>query len=924
IIMDATGYERDEISPEMDLREDLAIRSSRLPVIMDAVENHFRIKIEVEDFMDVRTIQDIAGRIGDLLDRRKGSVHAAPEPSPIGLVCEQPMESDGTTLETKRLIFRETPLEDGDTQPLELDTMESVVILSAGGGEGVRRAAAGVFRRDYGVNPQLMAFMGPAESRDELGFDLRSPDQVAEAVSCVSELERLAGMVFVLDDVFDKRVSSMDEMNGILNAFFELIRAVLDSPSRKFVLLIHRSSKEYGPSRVLAEGLHGMMLSLSHEFSSVLFRFIRIDQASDLGSAVRGAMDRSRKVAEQVYHEGEAFTVEGIVVPVGFNDAGGIELGRGDVVVLSGGGYGITHRLAKEIAVYGCNIVYMGRTVVENEDELRRMLDDGPNPKGDQPRDATDGNLKAIEIVRNLEELRKMRVGAEYVACDVTDPDAAREALAGVVSRYGRIDGIVHGAGILRDSFAKQMSPGDFEVVTATKFSGAWNLFQGARGHGLKFFVSLSSAAALQGNPGQCNYSAGNRMMSGLMVHLSMEHPDIVFKAMMLPPIEGAGMAENDEVKALMKRMNASYVHVDELKLLFARELALAPADDVWVLFMKSLPDIPSVRIDTSEPVYGAGEMEVGGVVFRNEDFPMIDAVNRIDLRNGELEATRAFSRKKDLWIEDHKPFKFLDHPLVSAIMAVETFAEASRMLSPNLVVTGVQNVRFLDIIECSPDSDRHAVIKCSMKERDINGAVCELSLATADPAASRTGSGKMFPNYKADVIMRGVRPIQAPEPTGFPVLDEELVTRPMDRTEAGKWYQDRTDLQNRYRLIDRMEGTGSTCVKGRMIYRVTEDFAPPRKSVYQYSPYLLEALMQVVNFFLIMRDRNENRSMIPYKIGEVTFLRNCIDGERMVLEARMKSHDDKSITWNARAVDSKGLVVMQAKDLVMQWFAGR
>ena len=31
IIMDATGYEHDEIEPEMDLREDLSIRSSRFP-----------------------------------------------------------------------------------------------------------------------------------------------------------------------------------------------------------------------------------------------------------------------------------------------------------------------------------------------------------------------------------------------------------------------------------------------------------------------------------------------------------------------------------------------------------------------------------------------------------------------------------------------------------------------------------------------------------------------------------------------------------------------------------------------------------------------------------------------------------------------------------------------------------------------------
>ena len=60
LIMEATGYERDEIEPDMDLRSDLAIRSSRLPVIMDAAETRFGIEIRLEDFMEVRTVRELA------------------------------------------------------------------------------------------------------------------------------------------------------------------------------------------------------------------------------------------------------------------------------------------------------------------------------------------------------------------------------------------------------------------------------------------------------------------------------------------------------------------------------------------------------------------------------------------------------------------------------------------------------------------------------------------------------------------------------------------------------------------------------------------------------------------------------------------------------------------------------------------------
>ena len=77
--MDATGYERDEIEPHMDIRQDLAIRSSRLPVIMDAAERHFGITIKLEDFINVRTVQEIADRIAEVRERKDARKNRPPE-----------------------------------------------------------------------------------------------------------------------------------------------------------------------------------------------------------------------------------------------------------------------------------------------------------------------------------------------------------------------------------------------------------------------------------------------------------------------------------------------------------------------------------------------------------------------------------------------------------------------------------------------------------------------------------------------------------------------------------------------------------------------------------------------------------------------------------------------------------------------------
>ncbi len=77
IIMEATGFNRDEIRPDMDLRRDLSIRSSRLPIIMDAAERHFGITIELEDFINVRTVRDIAQKISEIIARKEGTQRAA-------------------------------------------------------------------------------------------------------------------------------------------------------------------------------------------------------------------------------------------------------------------------------------------------------------------------------------------------------------------------------------------------------------------------------------------------------------------------------------------------------------------------------------------------------------------------------------------------------------------------------------------------------------------------------------------------------------------------------------------------------------------------------------------------------------------------------------------------------------------------------
>ncbi len=940
IIMDATGYERDEIEPDMDLREDLAIRSSRLPVIMDALEEHFRIKIEIEEFMDVRTIADISEKIAEMVpeatDGTTRPATSAESQAPIAREAEVPVETEKEPI--KRIVFREIPVQPGGGQRIELNASDAVVTVGPEVGSGLVGRVGDLFREDFGIEPVAMAFKPDASAKEGAAFDMAVETQASEAALKLGEVESLAGLVFVLDEFVSETPEDMRRISGLLNGLFVMAKAFLDSPSRKFLFLVYRDGAGHGPTHVLAQGLLGMFLSLGHELPSVQFRTIQLDDSADPKSALREALDRSQPVIQTIYRGEDPRTVGGAAATVDFPESPSLEISQGDVVVLSGGGYGVTNHLARSLAPLGCRIVFFGRTMLDPDIDFGRLLELGDDAEEalaaevekakagladwDPEREVAKAS-KALEIIRNVEALRAQGVEAAYYRCDVTDVESVNEVMQEIGDRFGRIDGIVHGAGVIKDRPVKEMSAEDFASVADVKLLGAWNLYEASIAKGLKFFVSLSSGACIQGNPGQSNYTAGNRAMSALMDYLRKKDESVLFKALMLPPIEGTGMAEDPDIRALMKRMNAGYVHADELAGVFTRELMLAPASDVWVLFMRSLPDVKTVLLDSSEEPVGLGKLHAATLNFESADLPMIDAITGIDLKNGMVKAARAFSLDKDLWMEDHRPFKFIKYPMVSAIMAVETFMEACSLLYPHLRVQCVRNVEFKDLVKCGPGEVRESIVTCKTREFRDRSVLCDAAIETREMSPSGKPMDRMSLNFLATVVMGAEIPSPARQYEGFPVKPEEFDTRPMDRAEAETKYDKHSRLAGRYRVIQEMYGSAPDTVSGRIVYRQSDDFAAPLKSRYKYSPYLFEALMHTAIFYVFMRNEDEERVFIPFKLDELVSFRQCTDGESVELEGRLRHRDDIGLTWDARALDQDGRVLMHLRGMEFRWFTG-
>jgi len=140
------------------------------------------------------------------------------------------------------------------------------------------------------------------------------------------------------------------------------------------------------------------------------------------------------------------------------------------------------------------------------------------------------GRLVAADILASTTAARVVLVGrsapadgrlaalghagrVEYRQADIARADEVSRLLAGVLADLGRLDGIVHGAGLLRDEFLLRKRDDDVRDVLAPKVAGTLHLHDATRGIPLDFFVLCSSIASWAGNLGQADYAAANGFM---------------------------------------------------------------------------------------------------------------------------------------------------------------------------------------------------------------------------------------------------------------------------------------------------------------------------------------------------------------------------------------------------------------------------
>lgn len=197
----------------------------------------------------------------------------------------------------------------------------------------------------------------------------------------------------------------------------------------------------------------------------------------------------------------------------------------GRVALITGAGRGLGRAYALLLAERGAKVVV--------------------NDTGGSLQGAGGDSTPAEDVVREIES-----AGGEAVANtdSVATPDGGRAIVEATLDAFGRIDALIHNAGIVRAAPIVEMTSEDLDSVLDVHLRGGFHVAQPAfrrmctNGYGR--IVLTSSIGGLYGNHGQANYGMAKAGLIGLGNVLAMEGAEAGVTCNVIVPGAVTRMAE--------------------------------------------------------------------------------------------------------------------------------------------------------------------------------------------------------------------------------------------------------------------------------------------------------------------------------------------------------------------------------------------
>jgi len=603
IVAERTGYPEDMLDADQDMEAELGIDSIKRVEIMGTLQERLPAAMvaQLQDHMDTisrtKSLREMVEQIEALSSDVPPVIEEAPSAIEKDAVTSILIDSD-----VPRYTMKKQPL---DEPKLTEDPINGYVLLTSDRHQVANMVSNQLKEKGIEIIVLPESLLGNIQDLEQYVATL-----IEKEGKAITGLIHLAGLI----DHADKSPATCSEMSGICNqALFAMLKPMMRQMNM---------SKDNSNGRVLAASLLGahdvasqafppamsasltaMMKTVRHEHVGLHARSVDFDaEISPMKMAkavVAEFMDDDSTYVEVAYQEGKRFTF----VPE-LNTASDVvetQLKPDDwVILVTGGARGITAEVLKDLAPFKPTFVLVGRTpLVKSSDdpmphadepaEMRRLLIEQAKQAGQVTspvamEKALQAILSARAIRHNIEALETLGARVDYLSCDVADDVAFSGLIEGMYDTYGRIDGVIHAAGIIDDQLLVNKSSASFLRVFDTKVLSAHTLARHLRPESLKLLIFFSSISGRFGNLGQIDYAAANEVLNQLAIQLKSEWSHVRVKSINWGPWDsGTGMVTDAAVQQ-MANMGIGMISPQAGRNFFKQEALLAPDQDIVVI----------------------------------------------------------------------------------------------------------------------------------------------------------------------------------------------------------------------------------------------------------------------------------------------------------------------------------------------------
>jgi NAD(P)-dependent dehydrogenase (short-subunit alcohol dehydrogenase family) len=730
IVSDRTGYPPEMLNLDLDLEADLGIDSIKRVEILGTFQTWELLSgwKPDDEFMEKlrghKTLRSIAAFLFETIGGPSPGPDApGPSAGPPGrgappgeegashrAAGSKPNGHDREVEETASLDAQEAPGDGPETAPRPSDAPRFVLRLvpsplpataREGAAQAVSRADGLIVItddeggtaeavRDRIANLGGRAVVIPAEGAEETLARMRRSEGKIGGVLHLAPLSRATPFDALDHDGWRARITvEAKALHTIVRAVGADLRGGVASGTP--FLLAATEEVAASPHR---GAVHGLVKCLAWEWPGVLVRAVDFEgEATPAGRAEILLSELAAGGEERVaFWRGDRRAAERPTAsPLGLAvDA----IDPGAVILVTGGARGITAAIARAIAAHAkATLVITGRSprppmedpadiahahspVALRAALLARAREEG---RAATPREI-EGRIARIladrEIRENLRIMQDAGARVVYRTADARDSVAMGAVIEETYAAFGRIDGAIHGAGVIEDKLLEEKGADSFDRVFDTKADAAFLLARTLRPEGLRFLAFMSSVAGAFGNRGQADYGAANETLNRLATWLDARLSTRVV-AINWGPWD-AGMA-TPEVKRQFEARGVRVIPIESGCAAFLDEIASGSKGDPVVVIGEG----PWAALAPLEDAPTPGSPAT----------PLLHRERLSMAEGGKLACVRVLDPAFDRYLHHHR---LEGKPVLPAAAALALMAEAAQQAWPDLVVTGARDVRVL------------------------------------------------------------------------------------------------------------------------------------------------------------------------------------------------------------------------------------